>query len=226
MSATAARTNGHARPSLDDYIDVAERIDKFSAKYPEGTLQTIAWTVETVDEQTFIVYRAAAYRTPDDPRPGHGIAWEPFPGVTPYTRNSELMNAETAAWGRAIVACGLTSNRKIASLQEVRDRRNGNGAEPPPDRTQTEPRPNQPLAEAPKPSGRPASAKQREQILAAVREAEFTHEEFANVLKVAGGAETVIWNDGAAERWSKRALDRLPAKLVATVLDAIAEANS
>jgi hypothetical protein len=71
----------------------------------------------------FVVYTAAAYRTPDDPRPGMGTAWEPFPGTTPYTRNSELMNAETAAWGRAIVALGLTSNRKLASRQEVRARR-------------------------------------------------------------------------------------------------------
>lgn len=120
--------------SMDDYVDVAERISEFAKKYPEGTLQTISWTVEQVAEQTFIVYRAAAYRTPDDRRPGHGTAWEPFPGRTPYTKDSELMNAETSAWGRAIVACGLTSNRKIASKQEVQARAaqngNGNGAAP------------------------------------------------------------------------------------------------
>lgn len=110
------------RPSLDDYIDVAERIVEFNAKYPDGTLQTISWSVEKVDDKTFIVYRAAAYRTPADERPGQGIAWEPFPGGTPYTKNSELMNAETAAWGRAIVACGLTANRALASRQEVRAR--------------------------------------------------------------------------------------------------------
>lgn len=110
------------RPSLDDYIDVAERIAAFTERYPEGTLQTLDWQVTRIGEQQFIVYRAAAYRNPDDVRPGHGIAWEPFPGTTPYTRNSELMNAETAAWGRAIVACGLAANRKIASRQEVRAR--------------------------------------------------------------------------------------------------------
>lgn len=110
------------RPSLDDYIDVAERIAAFTERYPEGTLQTLDWQVTRIGEQQFIVYRAAAYRNPDDVRPGHGIAWEPFPGTTPYTRNSELMNAETAAWGRAIVACGLAANRKIASRQEIRAR--------------------------------------------------------------------------------------------------------
>ena len=71
--------------------------------------------------QTFVVYHAAAYRDDTDRRPGHGIAWEPFPGTTPYTKNSELMNAETSAWGRAIMAVGLPS-KKIASLQEVRNR--------------------------------------------------------------------------------------------------------
>lgn len=108
--------------SMDDYIDVAERIVEFNSKFPDGTLQTIDWKVAEVGGKTFIVYRAAAYRTPDDRRPGHGIAWEPFPGPTPYTKDSELMNAETAAWGRAIVACGLPANRKIASKQEVKAR--------------------------------------------------------------------------------------------------------
>lgn len=110
------------RPSLDDYVDVAERIQDFKDAHPEGSLQTLDWSVRDVAGNTFIVYRAAAYRTPDDQRPGHGVAWEPFPGGTPYTKNSELMNAETAAWGRAIIALGLVANRKLASRQEVRNR--------------------------------------------------------------------------------------------------------
>lgn len=122
--------------SLDDYIDVAERIQHFKEAYPEGSLQTLDWSVQDVAGQTFIVYRAVAYRDQQDRRPGHGIAWEPFPGKTPYTRDSELMNAETAAWGRAIVALGLTANRKLASRQEVRARSeapdgDGNGATAP-----------------------------------------------------------------------------------------------
>lgn len=110
------------KPSLDDYIDVAERILQFKEKHPDGSLQTIDWCVSEVAGKTFIVYRAAAYRTPDDPRPGHGTAWEPFPGPTSFTKDSELMNAETAAWGRAIVATGIAANRKIASAQEVKAR--------------------------------------------------------------------------------------------------------
>ncbi len=74
-------------------------------------------------EDCFIVYAAAAYRTPDDPRPGIGVAWEPFPGRTPYTAASELMNAETSAWGRAILAVLASDSRKgVASREEVRNR--------------------------------------------------------------------------------------------------------
>src|SRR5665811_1941916 len=57
-----------------------------------------------------------------DLRPGHGVEWEPFPGQTSFTKNSELMNAETAAWGRAILACGLPAKRGLASRQEVQNR--------------------------------------------------------------------------------------------------------
>lgn len=119
-----------AKFSLDEYIDVAERISLFNERYPDGSLQTLGWDVRRVDERTFIVYRAAAYRSPDDTRPGHGTAWEPFPGPTQYTRDSELMNAETAAWGRAIVAVGIVAHRKIASKQEVKAR-NGESASAP-----------------------------------------------------------------------------------------------
>ena len=106
----------------DDYIDVAERIRVFKEKYPDGTLQSFMppW-VENVGGKSFIVYSAAAFRTPDDSRPGVGWAWEPVPGPTPYTRDSELQNAETSAWGRAIVALGFET-KKIASAEEVRNR--------------------------------------------------------------------------------------------------------
>jgi hypothetical protein len=85
----------------------------------------------TVGERTFLVYIAAAYRHPDDPRPGIGMAWEPFPGRTPYTKDSELMVAETSAWGRAIKAALLDDRSKVASLDEVRARRSETPSEAP-----------------------------------------------------------------------------------------------
>jgi hypothetical protein len=80
----------------------------------------------------------------------------------------------------------------------------------------------QPVAAAPKPSGRPATAKQKTMIEARARAADLTAQEMANVLKVARGEETVIWQDGAAaKRWADRELQRLPATLVDAVLAGI-----
>lgn len=119
--------------NLDDYVDVAERIRLFKEKYPDGSLQPLnheePFQLRQTPEGLFVVYVAAAYRTPDDQRPGIGVAWEPFPGRTPYTRNSELMNAETSAWGRAIVALGADTKR-IASKEEVRNRSEEPAPEP------------------------------------------------------------------------------------------------
>lgn len=106
-----------------DYIDVATRIVEFREKYPEGSLQQVTLQFVEVAGKSWVVYTAAAYRTPDDQRPGIGTAWEPVPGPTPYTRDSEVQNAETAAWGRAMVAALAVDTRKgIASQEEVRNR--------------------------------------------------------------------------------------------------------
>lgn len=114
-------------PSDSGYNEVATRIVEARKKYPDGGLQPVDPTnpfrVVTIGEQTFVEYTAAFYRTPDDPRPGIGVAWEPFPGTTPYTKNSELMNAETSAWGRALIAAFAADAKKgIASSQETRNR--------------------------------------------------------------------------------------------------------
>lgn len=112
---------------LDGYVDVAERIREFYEKYPDGRLCSGGEPrVEVIDGKSFVWYHARAYRTEEDQHPGDGWAAEPVPGPTQFTKDSELMNAETAAWGRAIVACGFAT-KKIASAQEVRNR-SGNNA--------------------------------------------------------------------------------------------------
>jgi hypothetical protein len=112
---------------MSDYVDVAERLRDFRAEHPEGSLRPAdparPYWIETVGDKTFVVYAAAAYRNPGDPAPGIGVAWEPFPGKSSFTRDSELMNAETSAWGRAILAVGSSSAKRIASANEVRNRR-------------------------------------------------------------------------------------------------------
>lgn len=112
-----------AKPFGLDYIDVAERIVEFRTKHPDGSLQQVSLDFKEVAGGWWVVYTAAAYRTPEDPRPGIGTAWEPVPGKTNFTRDSELQNAETAAWGRAIVAAlAADTKRGIASAEEVRNR--------------------------------------------------------------------------------------------------------
>jgi hypothetical protein len=105
-----------------DYVDVATRIREFKAAYPDGSLQQVRLEFHTVGDQQFILYVAACFRTPDDQRPGIGSAWEPVPGKTPYTKDSEVMVAETSAWGRAIVAATGADTKAVASLDEVKAR--------------------------------------------------------------------------------------------------------
>jgi hypothetical protein len=116
----------------EDYIPVNERIALFVAKYPEGSLRPL-WPDEPYrvlgeGETKWLVYAACAFRTPDDPAPGVGMCWEPVPGRTPFTKGSELMNAESSAWGRALAAIGIATNRSIASAEEVRSARERSGA--------------------------------------------------------------------------------------------------
>ena len=108
--------------NLDEYVDVAERIRIFYERHPAGSLKTGSppQFVETAGK-AFVVYHAQAFRSAEDPCPADGWAWEPVPGPTQFTRDSELQNAETAAWGRAIVALGFET-KKIASRQEVQNR--------------------------------------------------------------------------------------------------------
>lgn len=116
----------------EDYIPVNERIAMFIAKYPEGSLRPL-WPDEPYrvlgeGDTKWLVYAACAYRHPEDPAPGVGMAWEPVPGKTPYTRGSELMVAETSSWGRALAAIGIATNKSIASAEEVRSAQERTGA--------------------------------------------------------------------------------------------------
>ena len=108
----------------EGYVEVHHRIEAFYEKYPEGSLQG-GWEAKTIHGENVIVYQAVAFRTPDDQRPGVGFASEPFPGKTNFTRDSEIMNCETSAWGRALAALGFKVHEGIASAQEVRAREGG-----------------------------------------------------------------------------------------------------
>lgn len=119
-----------------DYKQVPERIADLKEKFPEARLRptdpTRPYWIESVPmvdtatgetfDKVFIVYSASCFRDDTDTMPGIGVAWEPFPGTTPYTKNSELQNAETSAWGRAIIAALASESKSIASAEDVRNR--------------------------------------------------------------------------------------------------------
>ena len=107
---------------LKDYVDVKERVRLFYERHPDGRLVTTGHAIEEIAGDPYVLVSAAAYRTPDDPLPGMGTSWLKVPGSTPYTRGSEIENAETSAWGRAIGALGIGIDKSIASGDEVRNK--------------------------------------------------------------------------------------------------------
>ena len=148
--------------NTNDYVDVAERIEQFYERFPEGSLKSgSSPQVVTMGDRVFVMYHAQAYRFPGDECPADGWAWEPVPGPTNFTKDSELMNAETAAWGRAIVAAGFKT-KKIASSEEVRNRSGGTDGAFTGSRPADRPSP-QPVESAPSTFVPPESVTHREQ---------------------------------------------------------------
>ena len=64
--------------NMDDYVDVAERLRILKEKHPEAVLRPFdpaqPYKVETIDDQTFIVYTAICMKTPTDPSPAIAVA--------------------------------------------------------------------------------------------------------------------------------------------------------
>lgn len=113
---------------LSNYVDVATRIRQLREKHPEAVLRPAnpaePFQIHEIGGREFIIYTAACYRSPDDPMPAIAVAAEPVIGQSSFTRNSEVMNAETSAWGRAIMAALAVDEPHIASREEVENRRN------------------------------------------------------------------------------------------------------
>lgn len=120
---------------LEGYVTVPQRIAQFRDLYPDGRLkQKSLEFIRDFAGKDWVVFTAEAWRTADDPSPAEGTAWEPVPGPTKFTRDSEVQNAETAAWGRAIVAAlAADTTTGIASREEVRNRSGGDAAQSPKD---------------------------------------------------------------------------------------------
>ncbi len=102
---------------MDNYVTVAERIEKFYARYPEGRI--ITSILEHDAERGFILMRADIYRSPDDAQPaatGHAFEYRDSGFVQ---KTSYIEVCETSCVGRALALCGFEVKRGIASREEM-----------------------------------------------------------------------------------------------------------
>jgi hypothetical protein len=87
------------------------------------------------DGSCFYRCTVTVYRDIDDALPAIATAAEPYPGKTPYTKNSEFMVGMTSALGRALGYMGFGVNKSIASKNEVLARQEDDGHIVRPERT-------------------------------------------------------------------------------------------
>jgi len=106
---------------LTNYVDVPTRFAAALERWPELRIIENRPEVITIADKTFISVTMQAWRTPDDPVPAQATCFEPFPGKTSFTRDSEQMNASTSALGR-VLGLMMSFGSKMASAEEVRNR--------------------------------------------------------------------------------------------------------
>jgi hypothetical protein len=105
--------------NLDNYVDVPTRLRMALDKFPDLRVQESQPTFREVNDKLYIEIRCTVWRDKDDQLPCIAYCWEPFPGRTTYTKDSEQMNASTSALGRALGMMGFGIDHKMASKQEV-----------------------------------------------------------------------------------------------------------
>jgi len=102
---------------IQDYITVAERIEKFYERFPEGRI--ITHIIEHDAERGFILIRAEVYRNAEDALPAAtGHAYE-LKSEGYVQRTSYIEVGETSAVGRALAMAGFEVRRGIASREEM-----------------------------------------------------------------------------------------------------------
>ena len=106
--------------SLDNYVDVATRLQLAFKKYPDLRIQeTGREVIEMPDKTCFIRATVTVWRDAADPIPSIATACELYPGKTSFTNKSENENAYSSALGRALGYMGFGINKSIASRDEV-----------------------------------------------------------------------------------------------------------
>ncbi len=111
------QSRGGASAALENYVPVAERIEKFYERFPEGKILT--QVVEHNREDGFVLVRAEIYRLPEDASPAAtGHAYE-YKDAGYVQKGSYIEVAETSAVGRALAFLNFETKRGIASCEEM-----------------------------------------------------------------------------------------------------------
>lgn len=106
-----------SRDRFEDYVPVAERLEKFYERFPDGRITTEI--IEHNLESGFVLIKASVYRSPDDASPAAtGHAFE-VRGESYVNKTSYVENAETSSVGRALAMLGFEVKRGIASREEI-----------------------------------------------------------------------------------------------------------
>lgn len=102
---------------FEDYVPVAERLERFYERFPDG--RVITHIIEHKSESGFVLMRAEVYRSPDDGQPAAtGHAFE-VRGESYVNKTSYIENCETGSVGRALALLGFEVKRGIASREEL-----------------------------------------------------------------------------------------------------------
>ena len=121
---------------LQNYVDVPTRLAEAYKRWPNLRIQeTVNETVTMPDGSCFIRCTITVWRDETDTLPAIATAAEPYPGKTPYTKNSEFMVGMTSALGRALGYMGFGVSKAIASRNEVEARQDGTQPAPKPAQT-------------------------------------------------------------------------------------------
>lgn len=166
---------------LSNYVDVPSRLRLALQTHPE--LRVVEGVPKLVADGKFLEVTVTVYRNADDPLPTTGTAWEPFPGQTPYTRNSEMMNAATSALGRALGYMGFGLTTAISTAEEVANRMAEKAGRR---------EPQDPAGPIPRPTGgRTASDAQKKLIRRLISEKDFTFDGDLDELTIGSAIELI-----------------------------------
>jgi hypothetical protein len=177
---------------LQNYVDVPTRLAEAYKRWPNLRIQeTVNETVTMPDGSCFIRCTVTVWRDETDTLPAIATAAEPYPGKTPYTKNSEFMVGMTSALGRALGYMGCGVNKSIASKNEVLARQEDDGDMVRPERTRAVAGSKAVLNDA-APSGNFASAKQINFIKALAKGREYDEGELLEKLHEILGRNDVI----------------------------------